>query len=589
MCNVAQRRSLPPPYVPALAVCLSVCFVSTRSFALTWVSPTDGATVSSTVPLQVNAYKQGWMPSGNPSYKCRQVDPNECAFEPVLPGQGTWNPNANCLGQNGEWELKATQLYQRFVPYPSPHMEYTTDEAVIGVTVANATVAATIPSSEWLANEGIPIILYDPDHEDALYNGPVIQWTLSGSYSLSTVVLVEAMVSTCGGGLQRTLVKQPVTAMSGEWTWDGKADSGAQLARGPYYCEEFVPRYSEDSHSTESPYLTLSDVGVERDGVPSPHTYDLLVTRNFAHTRAKEPYYVLYLLVPHARVSQTVDNWEPNRSLGTVTTSLTAEFPLAGDWSVVVLGKDDDADISKNSQRRWSNCGAGIVWIPPTAHFAGDLEFLLTCTNAYGEVGDVHDQLSTVGPTFYSGRYELGTRGGVVLNGDKANAVAALQEDAIFHYSGHCMMVHYPDLEGPVIDCGIEFDTGGYLGPGELASWPSGACSQLRLCFLDACGLADHSVFPCLAGAIADKGAAAVIAFVASVCAPQSEYFDARLWYYMAKDGNGACAACEKAKRDVEDLFGDTLGMGGTDTWRVFPTGGQSGNESVIWPATFVP
>lgn len=108
------------------------------------------------------------------------------------------------------------------------------------------------------------------------------------------------------------------------------------------------------------------------------------------------------------------------------------------------------------------------------------------------------------------------------------------------------------------------------------------------MCFLNACLLADVSRFRCLAHAIADKGAEAVIARTGSIETFISSYFDARVWQHMTKDGWGASHACAEACQECEAHYTSAVfWLAGGCPWAVWPPGTNSptGNDTVIWPA----
>jgi hypothetical protein len=176
--------------------------------------------------------------------------------------------------------------------------------------------------------------------------------------------------------------------------------------------------------------------------------------------------------------------------------------------------------------------------IPAAAHYVGpDLgapptaDFIADATDAYSELGDVvHFTQYGAAHTFYSAHFEEGVRGGVVIQGTKANFAAACDEDTVVHFVGHA------DAQG--------FD----LSPTEsfeVADIVPGAYTQAKLVHLPDCYT--------LAGpdAIGRKFvktglAQSAVGYTGEVEDPWATLLDTKFWELLSK-GNYSVAGAASA------------------------------------------
>jgi len=328
--------------------------------------------------------------------------------------------------------------------------------------------------------------------------------------------------------------------------------------------------------------VAAHDLAVTKDGVPDPRKYHLEIEGNFADSHSVTPSKAVFLVVAHERpaeyLSNVTDGW-----LGTHAEEMDFQFKYAGDYSIVLLGKDDDADVAKDSDAKWSNSVDGTLWIPACAHFVGsdynDIDqdkfcdpgeelppsgyCIGDCTTAYGELGKVEAVPPSLDlETFYSGRYPIGERGGVVEEGTSDNFLAACLEDSIVHFSGH----------GCADGIALRFERLVGEPPNQYTQsleWfmssdiVAGQFGQIRVAVLGACDTMANN------DSIGHKfvtvgGAQSCVGYVGHIWFEAMAWVDGYgrqdglgFWHYLAKEQYTVQGAANKARDDYGDWFGE--------------------------------
>ena len=267
-----------------------------------------------------------------------------------------------------------------------------------------------------------------------------------------------------------------------------------------------------------------------------------------------------------------VDVDMPTSSDETVTTS-SVSLDLGGTYQYGLTLNDEGGNMHDDAVR-WAVPKPLSFTVPACAHFVGtdydDLDHdkivdpgepkepsgynIADCTTGYGELGEV----DAVPPilnlqTFYSGRPEIGERGGVVSEGTHDNFLAACLDDDIVQFSGHGFAdgigLRLSRLRGDPPNQYTQSEE--WFVSSDIVS---GGFAQVRVAVIGSCNSMDGN------DSIGHKfvtvgGAQSAVGYVGHIRFDAMAWVHAKLWYYLAKEQRTVQWAANQAREDYKTAY----------------------------------
>jgi len=244
--------------------------------------------------------------------------------------------------------------------------------------------------------------------------------------------------------------------------------------------------------------------------------------------------------------AQGVDIEVPTSPDETVETSPIL-FWLGGTYQFGVTLKDEGGSLHDGSPR-WAVPKLVTMEIPATAHFVGrhhdDDDNTIAQPEVWHQtVQEAYAQLAwVVGPqydSFYSGRPQIGVRGGAVYNTTLENLQDALDHDKIIHWKGHGT------------ECSLDLESQDYT-VSMVHEYPS----HPRLIMLTCCETLKGGANSIGAKMVSVGKAQVVIGYTDKSFIGASDEVDQRIWYYLAKKCYTVAQALRKAKTEYVAKWG---------------------------------